>query len=82
MDVRSGIRGPLSGVIGGPKGDAYYHNIRILVAGESLEIKAGFSYELSIPALLGQNGFFDNFVVTFDNTPYPPCFEVNRIQRN
>jgi len=82
MNVRSGTVGPLGGVIGGSRGDVYYHKIRMMVAGESLEIKAGFSYELSVPALLGQIGFFDNFTVSFDNTPHPPCFEVNRIQRN
>ncbi len=82
MDVRSGIEGPLGGVIGAAQGKVYYHSIRLYVSGEYLNIKAGFSYELSVPALLGQNGFFDNFIVTFDNTPHPPCFEVNRIQRN
>jgi len=82
MDVRGGIEGPLSGVIGGAKGSVYYHNVRLYAAGEYLDIRAGFSYELSVSALLGQNGFFDNFIVTFDNTTNPPCFEVNRIQRN
>ena len=82
MDVKGGEEGPLGGVIGGSMGEAYYHHIRLYAAGEYLNIKVGFSYELSVPALLGQNGFFDNFIVTFDNTPHPPCFEVHRIQRN
>ena len=82
MDVRKGIEGPFGGATGGSGGKAYYHNIRLVAAGDSLEIRAGFSYELSVPGLLGQIGFFDNFIVTFDNTPDPPCFEVHRIQRN
>jgi len=82
MDVRSGVEGPLGGVIGGAQGKVYYHKIRILVAGEYLDVRAGFSYDLSVLGLLGQIGFLDNFIVNFDNTPDPPCFEVHRIQRN
>jgi len=82
MNVDDGVEGPLGGVIGGATGKVYYHKIRLLVAGESIEIMAGFSHQLSVPGLLGQIGFFDNFIVTFDWTPHPPCLDVQRIQRN
>src|ERR1043166_3120741 len=36
------------------------------------EVMAGFSPQLSVAGLLGQVGFFDNFIVTFDYTPHPP----------
>ena len=82
MDIKSGIPGNLGGVIGGVKGELYYHKVRLIAAGESYDITAGFSSTLSVPALLGQVGFFDHFIVTFDYTPQPPCFDVEKIQRN
>ena len=69
------------GVVGGARSKVYFHNIKIVVATEVLEIKAGFSRDLT-ENLLGQIGFFDNFVVTFDPSPHPPCFELRRARRN
>jgi len=80
MDIKSGIPGNLGGVIGGVKGELYYHKVRLIAAGESYDITAGFSSTLSVPALLGQVGFFDHFIVTFDYTPQPPCFDLEKIQ--
>ena len=80
IEVQKGIEVPFGGVIGGSIGRIYYHNVRLSVAGELIEITAGFSYELSFQALLGRNGFFDNFFVTFDHTTDPPCFDVQRIR--
>jgi len=71
----------LGGVIGGARAKLYYHKIRLLAAAESFDVTAGFSPNLSVPALLGQVGFFDQFIVTFDHTSHPPCFELQRIQR-
>lgn len=82
IDIESGVEGPLGGVIGGAMGKVYYHKIRALIAGESYEIAAGFSHQLSCAGLLGQVGFFDHFITTFDYNPYPPCFEVTRIRVN
>lgn len=82
MDIRDGIPGNLGGVIGGLKGELYYHRIRLFAAGESYDITAGFSPTLSVPALLGQLGFFDHFIVTFDYAPHPPCFDVQKIHGN
>lgn len=80
IEVQKGIEVPFGGVIGGSIGRIYYHNVRLSVAGELIEITAGFSYELSFQALLGRNGFFDNFIVTFDHTTHPPSFELQRIR--
>lgn len=82
MDVESGIEGGLGGVIGGVRSKLYYHKVRLLTAGEYFDVMAGFSPSLSVPALLGQVGFFDQFVVTFDYAPHPPCFELQRIHRS
>lgn len=82
IDIESGVEGPLGGVIGGAMGKVYYHKVRLLAAGETYEIAAGFSHQLSCAGLLGQVGFFDHFITTFDYTPDPPCFEVTRIRAN
>lgn len=79
IEVQKGIEVPFGGVIGGSTGRIYYHEIRLLAVGEWVEITAGFSYELSYLGLLGRNGFFDNFIVTFDHTTHPPNFEMQRI---
>lgn len=82
IDVTSGPDGPLGGVIGDAMGKVYYHKVKMLVAAEYIDIIAGFSPQLSIAALLGQIGFFDNFVVTMDYTPDPPFLDLHRIYRN
>jgi hypothetical protein len=81
LNVKQGFKGPLSGVIAGPPFDVYYHNVRLRVGAEMLDIRAGFSDALT-HNLLGQNGFFDSFVVNFDPTTTPPSFEIRRAYRN
>ncbi len=81
IKIDSGSEGDLGGVISGPRSKVYFHNVKLIVATEVIEIKAGFCWDLS-ENLLGQIGFFDNFTVTFDPVPHPPCFEFNRVQQN
>jgi hypothetical protein len=81
IKIDSGSEGDLGGVIAGPRSKVYFHNVKLVVASEIVDIKAGFCWDLS-ENLLGQVGFFDNFVVTFDPGPHPPCFEVQRVRRN
>lgn len=81
IKIKSGSEGDLGGVIVGPRTKIYYHNVKLLVGVDMVEIKAGFSWDLS-ENLLGQNGFFSNFLVTFDPSPHPPCFEIQRVHRN
>ena len=81
MKIKSGPEGNLGGVIAGPIGKVYYHNVKLLVGADMVDIKAGFSWDITVN-LLGQVGFFDNFSVTFDPSPHPPCFEIQRVHRN
>ena len=81
IDVTSGIPGSLGGAIGGSRGELYYHRVRLFAVGESYDIVAGFFPGLSVPALLGQVGFFDRFTVTFDHTGQPPCVDLQKIPR-
>jgi len=71
----------LQGVIGGPTGLLYFHRIKILVFGDSFETMAGFSPDLAVTGLLGRRGFFDNFVVKFDASTFPPHCEIEKIHR-
>jgi hypothetical protein len=43
----------------------YIHDIALFLPGGAVNIRAGFSDELPIAGLLGMNGFFDHFKVTF-----------------
>jgi hypothetical protein len=81
IKIKSGVEGPLGGVIYGPAAKVYYHKIKLIVGSEFIEIKAGFSSEIS-QNLLGQIGFLDQFHVTFDPRLHPPCIEIERIRPN
>ena len=57
----------------------YFHEVTLRVARASVRIMAGFCYELTVPALLGRHGFFDNFRVTFD--PTRMGMQIDRVER-
>ena len=67
IDIESGKKQEFDG-IAGEKMTAFFHNIEIEVGGYRLPCYAGFSKELTkMPyGILGQQGFFDMFYVTFD----------------
>lgn len=45
----------------------YSHNVRMIVAGKEIECKVAFSEELSTSFnLLGREGIFDKFLITFN----------------
>ena len=56
-----------------------YHDISLYVGTDRVRIRAGFSDGVSVAAILGRRGFFDNFIVTFDPTFVPPGFEIQRV---
>jgi hypothetical protein len=47
-------------------------------AGHRIEVVAGFARKLNTSGILGRQGFFDNFKVTFDHSSYPPALEIER----
>jgi hypothetical protein len=81
IKIQSGPEGDLGGVVGGTRSKVYYHNVKLVVGADIIDIKAGFSWDLT-ENLLGQIGFFDNFIVTFNPTFEPPCFDIQRVQRH
>lgn len=67
VNVRSGDRIDFTG-IGGMPTPFYFHEIEILFGEYRAKTRAGFSTSLNIGTggILGQHGFFDNFVILFD----------------
>ena len=51
--------------IGGQASAIYYHEIEMTVCGHSFKVPVGFGEKIVFP-VLGQDGFFDKFVIKFD----------------
>jgi hypothetical protein len=81
LDVARGVRDTVLGALRSPRSEVFYHRLRMDVAGESLDILAGFSRDALQPCLLGRDGFFDHFRITFDPETSPPGLEIDRVQR-
>jgi hypothetical protein len=82
ITLESGIAHEFAGVKAGMKAVAYFHKVKLLIAGHTIEATVDFSNDIAMGGILGQVGFFDNFAVRFDWTPNPPRFEIERITRN
>src|SRR4051812_8045814 len=81
IKLEKGIKSQTSGIVPGEKIDVYFHDVNLWVVADKITIRAGFSERLSIGALLGRHGFFENFAVTFDPSNDPPGFKLTRIGR-
>ena len=82
LNVERGIRGKLGGAVEGKTIPVYFHDIKVHVAGEILKVTAGFCFGLSVSGILGRNGFFDKFAVTFHQYAIPPILEIVKPQTN
>ena len=82
LKIENGIQSRLSGIVGGAKVAVFFHDVGVIVDQHMIEIRAAFCDSLAVPGVLGRNGFFDNFRVTFDHSVFPPCFEIDRIKRD
>ncbi len=72
----------MGGVIANLQESAYFHRVQIYVESNwKITVTAGFMENLSVGGILGRNGFFDNFRVTFDQGVNPPEFEITKIVR-
>jgi hypothetical protein len=72
----------LKGVVEGATDTVYFHKVKLLFdAGHQIQVVAGFAKGLSTQAILGRNGFFDHFKVTFDHSVDPPAFDLEKIQQ-
>lgn len=66
LKVTKGKRGELGGVLAGTASDVYFHPVKLKLMDGMTSTVAGFSYDLSVAAILGRQGFFDNHTITFD----------------
>ena len=81
MKLESGAERPLRGVVGGVEDKVYYHKVNIKVLGSIISTVAGFSSRLSVAAILGRIGFFENFKVTFNPEYDPLGMDVEKVNR-
>ena len=81
IDVGGGVRDTVLGALQAPHSEVFYHRLTMELAGERLNIIAAFSREVLQPCLLGREGFFDNFRVTFNPESSPPGLELERVCR-
>jgi hypothetical protein len=81
LKLKEGDRDVLGGVVGGSKGDVFYHKIKLKIMADIIPITAGFSEHLTVAAILGRHGFFEHFSVTFDPSNSPPGLTLQRIHK-
>lgn len=66
IDVKSGQRAFFTG-IGGGQVPFYFHEVNMFIGEYQVKSKVGFSTStIGTSGILGQQGFFDNFLVSFD----------------
>jgi hypothetical protein len=80
-DFKTGEKETTGGVVANARMDLYGHEIRLHIGMDNFKIMGYFSDQLPIPCLLGRNGFFDKYIVTFDPTETNPGFELTRVHR-
>jgi hypothetical protein len=82
LAVEKGDADRTIGVSGQPT-RIYMHNISLHVpGGHILRIRAAFSDDLPVAALLGRRGFFEHFKVLFDPSGPTPGFDIERVYRD
>jgi len=67
LDIEKGTAENTIGISGKPS-QLYVHEISLYVPGGIIPIRAGFTRDLPVAALLGMEGFFEHFRVVFDPT--------------
>jgi len=81
-DITAGKLKTSGGVVKGVQMRTYGHDIRLIIGSDSFKIEAYFSNDLPIAGLLGRDGFFDKYIVTFDPTASIPGFELTRAHKH
>jgi hypothetical protein len=64
LDLKSGTKEMTNG-IGGPE-ELWLHEVMLCLPGGGVKIRAGFKENLPVAGLLGTQGFFEHFTITFD----------------
>lgn len=67
--------------VGGKMSVCYFHPIRLLIGPFVVNTKAAFTTALNFRyGLLGQSGFFDRFLVTFNSLTEAPYVDIDVLQ--
>ena len=77
LDIEKGEVEETAGITGEAR--TYLHDVTLYVPGGPVIIRAAFSEELPTAGLLGMNGFFEHFRITFD--PTEEHCELERIHK-
>jgi hypothetical protein len=64
LEIEKGVHTQTLGIAGAM--DIYVHEIALYAPGGIIITNAGFSKDLPLAGLLGMEGFFENFHITFD----------------
>jgi hypothetical protein len=81
IKLDKGVQGSMGGLVDGPRITTYYHDVNLWVGADMIRIRAAFANGMSVRAILGRRGFFENFVITFDPAATPPGFDIQRLGR-
>jgi hypothetical protein len=82
IDIKQGVEDMIGGLSHGMKEPVFYHKVRLYIEADwIIDVTAGFIKKLSVAAILGRNGFFDSFKVSFDHSYNPPVFDIDRIEK-
>jgi len=80
IDISSGKEDVIAGISEQMEESVFFHRVQIRVEEHwVIEVNAGFVKGLSFSAVLGREGFFDNFRIQFDHSADPPFFEIEKI---
>jgi hypothetical protein len=64
IDIEKGEPKEVMGIAG--PAQMYLHDVALYIPGGPVNARVGFSNELPVLGLLGMNGFFEHFNITFD----------------
>jgi len=82
IELEEGEKAEVGGILAGIKEPMYFHKVILFVEDHwTLSIRAGFVKKLCIPGILGRDGFFDHFLVQFDQSCKPALVQLEKIER-
>jgi hypothetical protein len=61
LKIEDGQKSVLSGIVAGSQRDIYYHKVKLKVAGDIIDINAGFHDNLPLTGIVGRNGVYSPY---------------------
>jgi len=82
IEWEKGERAEVGGILTGARDPIYFHKVTLFVEDHwTFQVRAGFVKKLSVPGILGRDGFFDHFRVQFDQSCKPPFVQLEKVER-